>query len=71
MAQAQQTMRRIGLELIDEKRQTIMLERDSYLHESTKVVSALQDHTNSPSQGVKELHGRDLLSVLSMFIQSI
>ncbi|PPQ81273.1 hypothetical protein CVT25_015057 [Psilocybe cyanescens] len=64
MAQAQQTMRRIGLELIDEKRQTIMLERDSYLHESTKVVSALQDHTNSPSQGVKELHGRDLLSVL-------
>uniref|UniRef100_A0A8H7XTF7 Cytochrome P450 n=1 Tax=Psilocybe cubensis TaxID=181762 RepID=A0A8H7XTF7_PSICU len=63
MAQAKATMRRIGLELIDEKRKAIQHERDSYLHEPAKI-GPLQDQSTARSQGPKELRGRDLLSVL-------
>ncbi|KDR82630.1 hypothetical protein GALMADRAFT_220617 [Galerina marginata CBS 339.88] len=65
MIEAQQTMRRIGLELIDEKRVVVAEEREAALRSANlKKQNEPGEYRPSPPQSVKELQGRDILSVL-------
>ena len=57
MRQATATMRKIGLELIEQRRETVLSETEKVAEKTTSI------------EGDKTVLGRDLLSVLSTFVQ--
>ena len=57
MRQATATMRKIGLELIEQRRETVLSETEKVAEKTTSI------------EGDKTVLGRDLLSVLSASVQ--